>query len=78
MLKKVLLFVSIFSLLLGAIKIDTTQAKEGPVAIPRTEADFASDQFIIKLRPEARVENSTLSANINSLDKAYGYIREYF
>ncbi len=70
MLKKVLFFVCIISLLLSSIQINHTQAKEAPEVDPPTEAAFASDQLIIKLRPEARVENNTLSTHVSSLDKA--------
>ncbi len=74
MLKKVLLFVCIIALLLSPIQSNLTQAKEAPEVDPPTEEAFASDQLIIKLRPEARVENNTLSTNISSLDKALASI----
>ena len=70
MFKKVLLFVCIFSLLISPIQENPTQAKEVPEINPPTEPAFASDQLIIKLRPEARVENNTLSTHVTSLDQA--------
>ena len=70
MLKKVLLFVCIFSLLFSPITSYSTQANEGTEPYPPTEATYASDQLIIKLKPEAKVETNTLSTHVISLDQA--------
>jgi len=74
MLKKVLLFVCIFSLLISPIQTNPTQAKELPELNPPTEVAFASDQLIIKLKPEAKVEANTLSTHVISLDNALASI----
>jgi len=70
MLKKVLVTLCFLSLLFSPITSNSTQASKAAENLTPSEDSFASDQLIIKLQPEAKVQNNTLSTHVISLDQA--------